>query len=107
MFAVTHSGVTSHVKTQLPLLPTPAVLFVKVGFFKSLRQCVCEGSLKFSDAECVCVYHVGCGVNGNEFSNGAVVPTGERCQECKCVVCHFILIFIIVLYFCAHQLFGF
>ncbi|XP_075998591.1 kielin/chordin-like protein isoform X2 [Genypterus blacodes] len=33
----------------------------------------------------------GCGVNGHDFSNGAVIPTGDRCQECACengnVVC--------------------
>lgn len=27
----------------------------------------------------------GCGVNGHDFSNGAVIPTGDRCQECTCV----------------------
>ncbi|XP_069019593.1 kielin/chordin-like protein [Embiotoca jacksoni] len=27
----------------------------------------------------------GCGVNGREFPNGAVIPTGDRCQECTCV----------------------
>ncbi|XP_014900210.1 kielin/chordin-like protein [Poecilia latipinna] len=33
----------------------------------------------------------GCGVNGHEFPNKAVIPTGDRCQECTCengnVVC--------------------
>ncbi|XP_070763397.1 kielin/chordin-like protein [Enoplosus armatus] len=27
----------------------------------------------------------GCSMNGHDFSNGAVVPTGDRCQECNCV----------------------
>ncbi|GLD68832.1 kielin/chordin-like protein, partial [Lates japonicus] len=27
----------------------------------------------------------GCGVNGHDFPNGAVIPTGDRCQECTCV----------------------
>ncbi|KAM9351632.1 kielin/chordin-like protein [Symphorus nematophorus] len=27
----------------------------------------------------------GCGVNGHDFSNGAGIPTGDRCQECRCV----------------------
>lgn len=31
---------------------------------------------------------VGCGVNGHDFPNGAVIPTGDRCLECTCVVCH-------------------
>ncbi|XP_031149313.1 kielin/chordin-like protein [Sander lucioperca] len=26
-----------------------------------------------------------CGVNGHDFPNGAVIPTGDRCQECTCV----------------------
>ncbi|TMS05280.1 Kielin/chordin-like protein [Larimichthys crocea] len=33
---------------------------------------------------CCPVCH-GCGVNGHDFSNGAVIPTGDRCQECICV----------------------
>ncbi|XP_013888896.1 kielin/chordin-like protein isoform X2 [Austrofundulus limnaeus] len=27
----------------------------------------------------------GCAVNGHDFPNGAVIPTGDRCQECTCV----------------------
>ncbi|XP_047453521.1 kielin/chordin-like protein [Mugil cephalus] len=27
----------------------------------------------------------GCGVNGHDFLNGAVIPSGDRCQECTCV----------------------
>ncbi|XP_044050662.1 kielin/chordin-like protein isoform X3 [Siniperca chuatsi] len=27
----------------------------------------------------------GCSVNGHDFPNGAVIPTGDRCQECHCV----------------------
>nr|XP_057932502.1 kielin/chordin-like protein isoform X1 [Doryrhamphus excisus] len=27
----------------------------------------------------------GCGVNGHNFPNGAVIPTGDRCEECTCV----------------------
>ncbi|XP_029378341.1 kielin/chordin-like protein [Echeneis naucrates] len=27
----------------------------------------------------------GCGVNGRDFPNGNVIPTGDRCQECTCV----------------------
>ncbi|XP_071356594.1 kielin/chordin-like protein isoform X2 [Trachinotus anak] len=27
----------------------------------------------------------GCGMNGHDFPNGAVVPTGDHCQECTCV----------------------
>ncbi|CAK6951146.1 kielin/chordin-like protein [Scomber scombrus] len=27
----------------------------------------------------------GCGVNGHDFPNGAVIPTEDRCQECTCV----------------------
>ncbi|XP_049429825.1 kielin/chordin-like protein [Epinephelus fuscoguttatus] len=27
----------------------------------------------------------GCGVNGQDFPNGALIPTGDRCQECSCV----------------------
>ncbi|XP_077954077.1 kielin/chordin-like protein [Gasterosteus aculeatus] len=27
----------------------------------------------------------GCGVNGCDFSNGAVIPTGDRCQVCTCL----------------------
>ncbi|XP_034389852.1 kielin/chordin-like protein [Cyclopterus lumpus] len=27
----------------------------------------------------------GCGVNGHDFTNGAVIPTGDRCQECTCL----------------------
>ncbi|XP_045893127.1 kielin/chordin-like protein isoform X2 [Micropterus dolomieu] len=27
----------------------------------------------------------GCGVNGHDFPNGAVIPTGDRCLECTCV----------------------
>ncbi|XP_055365980.1 kielin/chordin-like protein isoform X2 [Betta splendens] len=26
----------------------------------------------------------GCGVNGHDFPNGAVIPTGDRCLECTC-----------------------
>ncbi|XP_026167747.1 kielin/chordin-like protein isoform X2 [Mastacembelus armatus] len=26
-----------------------------------------------------------CSVNGQDFPNGAVIPTGDRCQECTCV----------------------
>lgn len=26
----------------------------------------------------------GCGVNGHEFPNGALIPTGDRCQDCTC-----------------------
>ncbi|KAM3609081.1 uncharacterized protein V6R79_009469 [Siganus canaliculatus] len=33
---------------------------------------------------CCPVCH-GCGVNGHDFLNGAVVPAGDRCQECACV----------------------
>ncbi|XP_028287666.1 kielin/chordin-like protein isoform X2 [Parambassis ranga] len=27
----------------------------------------------------------GCGVNGHDYANGVVVPTGDRCQQCTCV----------------------
>ncbi|KAM9377036.1 kielin/chordin-like protein [Pholidichthys leucotaenia] len=33
---------------------------------------------------CCPVCH-GCGVNGHDFPNGAIVPTAEPCQECTCV----------------------
>ncbi|XP_068507212.1 kielin/chordin-like protein isoform X1 [Syngnathus scovelli] len=26
-----------------------------------------------------------CGVNGQQFPNGAVIPTGDRCEKCSCV----------------------
>lgn len=45
---------------------------------------------------CVCVCLEGCGVNGHDFSNGAVIPTGDRCQECICVVCYISFHFIFV-----------
>ncbi|XP_071783371.2 kielin/chordin-like protein [Centroberyx gerrardi] len=33
---------------------------------------------------CCPVCH-GCGMNGHDFPNGALIPTGDRCQECLCV----------------------
>ncbi|XP_022610122.1 kielin/chordin-like protein [Seriola dumerili] len=27
----------------------------------------------------------GCGMNGHDFPNGAVIPTGDRCEDCACV----------------------
>ncbi|KAK2842201.1 hypothetical protein Q5P01_012401 [Channa striata] len=27
----------------------------------------------------------GCGVNGHDYPNGAVIPNGDHCQECTCV----------------------
>ncbi|KAM9854759.1 kielin/chordin-like protein [Aulostomus maculatus] len=52
------------------------------------QQCrVCSSSpveilAKFSPVP-VCL--AGCGVNGQDFLNGAVIPNGDRCQECTCV----------------------
>lgn len=37
---------------------------------------------------CAHVCLVGCGVNGHDFPNGAGIPTGDRCEECTCVVRH-------------------
>ncbi|XP_011474483.1 kielin/chordin-like protein isoform X3 [Oryzias latipes] len=50
----------------------------------------CEYPVTPPPNSCCPVCH-DCGVNGHNFPNGAVVPSGDRCQECTCengnVVC--------------------
>lgn len=49
----------------------------------------CSRARGFSELQrrvCPCVS--GCGTEGQDFPNGARVPTADRCQECTCVVCH-------------------
>lgn len=36
---------------------------------------------------CLFVCLVGCDVNGHEVPNGAVIPVGDPCEECRCEVC--------------------
>ncbi|KAM8892202.1 kielin/chordin-like protein isoform 2-T2 [Spinachia spinachia] len=36
-------------------------------------------------ANTCCPVCQGCGVNGHDFSNGAVIPTGDQCQACTCL----------------------
>lgn len=42
----------------------------------------------FSTMQRYFFYVTGCGVNGHDFPNGALIPTRDRCEECTCVVCH-------------------
>lgn len=56
------------------------------GGFLYLAAAACRGFSELQRRVCLCV--LGCGMEGQDFPNGARVPTGDRCQECACVVCH-------------------
>ena len=86
MFTVRGSRATPFVKTQLLLHPIPAVQFVMVGFFNLLKRCKSSVDCRETALAHVCL--ADCSMNGLEFLNGASIPTGDRCQECTCVVRH-------------------
>lgn len=81
-FTAKGRNATPHVNTLLLLHPTAAVQFVMVGIL-----CAFAARLNGSRRHIVCSCFVDCGVNGHNFPNGAVVPSGDRCQKCTCEVC--------------------
>uniref|UniRef100_A0AAV2KWB3 VWFC domain-containing protein n=1 Tax=Knipowitschia caucasica TaxID=637954 RepID=A0AAV2KWB3_KNICA len=51
---------------------------------KEQCQTPCKNPAAPSPNSC-CPVCQGCGVNGHTFPNGALIPTGDRCQECTCL----------------------
>ncbi|XP_034734849.1 kielin/chordin-like protein isoform X1 [Etheostoma cragini] len=84
----THSGVQYDHKAKWRPLENPCdVCHCLEGHVRCERE-RCNTPCKFPSAPppntCCPACH-GCGVNGLDFPNGAVIPTGDRCQECTCV----------------------
>ena len=84
VFTVRGSSAAHLVKTQLLHHQIPAVRSVRVGLIHTPEQCECVMDCRQTACAHVCL--AGCGANGHDFLNGAAVPTGDRCQECTCVV---------------------
>ncbi|KAA8590177.1 hypothetical protein FQN60_014111 [Etheostoma spectabile] len=83
-----HSGVQYDHKAKWRPLENPCdVCYCLEGHVRCERE-RCNTLCKFPSAPppntCCPACH-GCGVNGHDFPNGAVIPTGDRCQECTCV----------------------
>ncbi|KAK2917907.1 hypothetical protein Q8A73_004653 [Channa argus] len=83
-----HSGVRhDHGAKWRPVEKSCDVCYCLEGHVRCEReQChtPCKNPAAPSPNTCCPVCH-GCGVNGHDFPNGAVIPTGDRCQECTCV----------------------
>ncbi|XP_028441200.1 kielin/chordin-like protein isoform X2 [Perca flavescens] len=83
-----HSGVQYDHKAKWRPVENPCdVCYCLEGHVRCERE-RCNTPCKFPSApppNTCCPSCQGCGVNGNDFPNGAVIPTGDRCQECTCV----------------------
>ncbi|XP_036068311.1 kielin/chordin-like protein isoform X3 [Oryzias melastigma] len=81
-----------HTACEYPVTPPPdSCCPVCHGGSFIFFVCVFTAHLNGLRRHMVCFCFVDCGVNGYNFPNGAVVPTGNRCQDCIChngnVVC--------------------
>lgn len=82
VLAVSGSPAARHVPTQLLLCPIAAVQFAKVDLMRYY------GAHWVIRPQILCVCGSGCGVNGQDYPNGARIPAGDPCQDCTCVVGH-------------------
>lgn len=83
-----HSGVRyDHgAKWRSPENPCDICLCLEGQVHCEREQCStpCEHPVAPPPNSC-CPVCQGCGIDGHEFPNGALIPTGDRCQECTCM----------------------